>query len=72
MSGITDQSATTHGTSEPVDKGKGKAAVPAEETEGESSDEETVDPDAVCPPVLLYSPLFCYAWASSYVVMSSN
>lgn len=48
MSGITEQSSAAHST-EPVDKGKGKAIVPVEETEGETSDEEMV-----YPPALLY------------------
>lgn len=41
MSGITEQSSATH-SAEPIDKGKGKAIVPVEETEGETSDEEMV------------------------------
>lgn len=51
MSGITEQSSATHST-EPIDKGKGKAIVPVEETEGETSDEEMV-----YPPALLYTML---------------
>lgn len=53
MSGATEQSSATHST-EPIDKGKGKAIVPVEETEGETSDEEMV-----YPPASLYCTSFC-------------
>lgn len=42
MSSSATELSATHGAGEPVDKGKGKAVVPVEETEGETSDEEMV------------------------------